>query len=81
MSILNNAVAFRQRKLRKLARKRAQNTAHEHVVAVSTTSTANVTRHARARVSLAAHWSYDTCEHCVIRGDTITRIVVEYVYA
>ena len=22
-----------------------------------------------------------TCEHCVIRGDTITRIVVEYLYA
>jgi len=54
-SISTNVVTFRQRKLRKLVRKRAQNTAHEHVVAVSTTSTANVTRHARARVSLAAH--------------------------
>jgi len=54
-SILNNVVTFRQRKLRKLARKSAQNTALEHVVAVCTTSVANVTRHAHARVSLATH--------------------------
>ena len=54
-SILNNVVMFRPRKLRKLTRKSAQNTAHEYVVAVSTTSMANVTRHAHARVSLAAH--------------------------
>ena len=53
--ILNNVVTFRQRKLRTLARKSAHNTAHEHAVAVSTTSVADVTRHARARVSLAAH--------------------------
>ena len=49
--ILNNVVTFRQRKLRKLARK----SAHEHVIAVSTTSMANVTRQTRTRVSLAAH--------------------------
>ena len=49
-SILNNVVTFKQRKLRKLARKSAQNTTHEHDVAVSTTSTANVTRHAHVLV-------------------------------
>ena len=49
-SIWNNVVTFIQRKLRKLTRKSAQNTAHEHVVAVCTTSMANVTRHAHVLV-------------------------------
>jgi len=47
-SILNNVVTFRQRKLRKLARKSAQNTAHAHVVAACL----RVNRHLHSAVDM-----------------------------